>query len=573
MSTPHGQGGDGRASKSRTPVAPTNTIDHPTPSPMHQAHTTACTNPFAFVDPTHRPLINRRPSGQTPTAGSERQNMSPFIGENQSPGASSAIRKRGRGSFADVGAQLGGKRAAKRPANASTRSDSASGGASVAQVGMFFDNMNEGATSSAAERMKSMSPGEVEPDAAGMSMEAAYVKREQPSADMMRPSTSENYKTTASTRAPVKDGQWGRPRSESIDRSAHGGYRQTQGVFRSGAPVVKCRACHSQKHKTKECPVPSSDGTVVICPFHDCTVLDKSVLPCHPLDGLTKYNPGDSVKTPLYCDQLMRYEIAVESNNTARIRHMLPEVFKELVLNRRRKPCCRVVNKEVCFINIAIEYSMEFCHGKMPAELQGKWPYTMRDATDLAMLGKLRKYDYPGLDGMPPGELESKPWEQIKREYAQGIIPPQIHSKHRPYYRVSTPTPTTAEMGDAEAHQHAVDTEVEPQAVHEDGEVHSFPVQQDAVQSQDPVQTDVIIQMLSVLTENVNTLSEQVNTLSSLPEQVNTLSEQVAALSTSHENVDALSALREQIAAVSEKVDVVFQNKKAFLQKIVDSMP
>lgn len=588
MSTSQGQGGGGRDSKSRTPVAPTNTVERPIPSPMQQAHTTARTSSFASVDPTHRPLINRRPPGQTPTAGSERQNMSPFTGENPPPSAPSAMRKRGRGSFAEAGAQLGGERAAKRPANASTRPDLAYGDAPLAQDGVSFHNTNERAISSAAEQMGSMSPGEVEPVAAGMSMEPAYVKREQLSADMMRPSTSETYKTAASTRAPVKDGLWGRPRSESVDHSAHGGYRQTQGVSRPGAPMVKCRACRSQKHKTKECPVPSSDGTVVICPFHNCTVLDKSTPPCHPLDGLTKYNPGDSDKTPLYCGQLMRYEIAVESNFTAKIRHLLPDIFKELVLNRRRKPSCRVVNKEVCFINIAIEYSLEFCHGKMPSDLQGMWPYTMRDATDPAIFAKLRRYDKLGWKGMPPGELEAKSWEQIKREYAQGTIPYQIHSKHRPYYQVSTPTPTTAELGDTETHQHAMDADVDPQADHEHGHGQDSPLQEVAFESQDLIKKDVIMQMLGVLNDTVNTNSEQLAALSKqvaadsaakaeqmtvLSERLATLSEQVAGLSTQNGNADALSPLREEIATISRKIDAISDNKKDFLRKIVDSLP
>lgn len=498
------------------------------------------------------------------------------------------MRKRKVESFADAFARIEAERAAKRQANASTRSELAFGDAAVAKMGMSFGDMNEESTSSAVDRMKSMSPGELEPDTAGVNEDLAYVKREQRSADMMRPSISENYKTAASTRAPVKDGQWDRPRSDSMDRSAHGGYRQTQGVSRPGAPVVKCKACLSQKHKTKQCHVPSSDGTVVICPFHNCTVLDKSDPPCHPLDGLTKYQPGDSVKTPLYCGQLMRYEIAVESNFTAKIRHLLPEIFKELVLNRRRKPSCRVVNKEVCFINIAIEYSLEFCHGKMPSDLQGTWPYTMRDATDPAIVAKLRQYDTLGWKGMPPGELETKTWEQIKREYAQGIIPCQIHSKHKTYYRVSTPTPTTAELGDTESQQHTMDADIDPQTFHEDGDGQGSLVQEDAVRSQDPIKKDVIIQMLDVLNDRVNANSEQLAALSEqvaadsaakaeqiavLSERLASLSEQVAGSFTRDENADALSPLREEIAAVSRKIDAISDNKKDFLRKIVDSLP
>lgn len=588
MSTPHDQGGGGRASKPPTRVSPTDTIDFSIASPMKKAQAAILSDPVTAGDQAQRPSITRRAAGPVPRVRAAQPNMPSSAGGSPEPSAQGPMRKRKVESFADAFARIEAERAAKRPANASTRSEFAFGDAAMAKVGMPFGDMNEESINSEAERMKSLSPGEVEPDAAGMSMEQAYVKREQRSADIMRPSISENYKTAASTRAPVKDGRWDRPRSESIDRSSHGGYRQTQGVSRPGAPVVKCKACRSQKHKTKECPVPSSDGTVVICPFHNCTVLDKSDPPCHPLDGLTKYQPGDSVKTPLYCGQLMRYEIAVESNFTAKIRHLLPEIFKELVLNRRRKPSCRVVNKEVCFINIAIEYSLEFCHGKMPSDLQGTWPYTMRDATDPAIIAKLAQYDTLGWKGMPPGELETKTWEQIKREYAQGVIPYQIHSKNKPYHKVSRPTPTTAELGYTEPQQHTMDADIDPQVAHEDGNGWGSLFQEDTVQSQDPAKTDVIIQMLDVLNDTVNANSEQLAALSEqvaadsaakaeqiavLSERLATLSERVAGLSARDENADALSPLREEIAAVSKKIDAISDSKKDFLRKMLDSLP
>lgn len=565
MSTPHGPGGGRRASKPPAPVSPINTVDPSIASSMQQVHTTARSNPATFTDQTQRPSINRRAAGPVPRVRAARANMPSSVGGSPAPTAPSAMRKRRVDSFADAFAGFEAERAAKRPANASTRPGLASGDAAVAQADMSFRNMDEESTGSAAERMISLSPGEVEPDAAGMSMEPAYVKREQPSADMMRPSPSGKYNTAASTRDPVTDGLQARSRSESMDRRAR------------GAPTVNCKACLSQLHMTRECHVPSSDGTVVICPFHNCTVFDKSGSAVHPLDGLTRYAPSDWLQTPLYCEHLMRYEMAIERNNMAKVREMLPRIFMNLVVGRRRKPSCRVVNKEVCFINIAIEYSLQFCHGKMPAELEGKWPYTMRDAADPAMIEKLRKHDYPGLDGMPPGELEAKPWEQIKREYAQGIIPYQIHSKHRPYYRDSTHTPTTAELGDNEAHQYAMGADVDPQAVHEDRDAQGSPVQEDA-----------IIQMLGVLNETVNANSEQLAALSKqvaadsaakseqitvLSERLATLSEQVAGLSIQDENVDALSRLREEVAAVSKKVDALSDNKKDVLRKIVDSLP
>lgn len=367
------------------------------------------------------------------------------------PSFPSAPRKRRPGSVVDNFGQpyAYAERAAKRPANASTRSD------------LALSGINEGAFSSAVDRHDSMSPGAMSAGAAGTSLDPASVKREQTSAHGMR------------------------PHRESMGSGSHGVYRHNIDTFSPGASGMECRACGSQRHMTKECHVPSVDGTVVICPFHDCSVLDKTGPPAHPLDGLTRHNPGDRLRAPLYCDKVMRYEMAVWSRHGEKIRKLLPEMFRELVLNRKRKPCCRVVNREVCPINIAIAYSWEFCHGKMPVELAGIWPYIMRDATDPAILAKLEQYDELGWEGMPPGELEAKSWEQIKQEYADGIIPPQVHSKNRSFHPTRTATPTAAELGDTQDHLHARDADIEPQSVDEDGDGQGFTMQGGAVQSQD----------------------------------------------------------------------------------------
>lgn len=546
MSTPHGQGGGGRASKPPAPVVPTNTLDldwsNGTPIQVKQG--TARSDPATAVNPTQNPFTNHRLTEQAHTARPARQNMSSFVGGNPPPSAPSAMRKRGPSSVADTLAQRDAGRAAKRPANASTRSDLASGDAAVARGGMFVGNANEDLVSEEGERLDSMSPGAVEVDAAGMGMEPAYVKSEQASAGRMRPLAGENYKNAASTRASVTGGPGAHPRSESTDRSAHGGYRQTQGVFRPGYDV-QCRACGSQRHITKDCHVPSPYGNVVICPFHNYTVLDQTRKQDqtenqdHSLDGNRDYAPVERVKIPLYCPTVMKYKAAVRHRDTGRIRNMINRLFQELVINRRRKPCCRVVDKTVCPINLTIQYSMEFCHGRMPKELDGMWPYTMRDATNPAIVAKLEHFDELGREGMPPGELEAMSWEKIKSEYARGNILPQIHSKHRPLQPMSTAMPTAAGLGDTEAHLYSPGADVEPQSFDEDVDAQGSLVQEGAVQSLDPDKMDVIIQMLG---EDANS------------KQLAALSDQVAVLSTLPEKVDALSALPEQVAALSKQV-------------------
>lgn len=459
------------------------------------------------------------------------------------------MRKRGPGSVENPFVLLEAERAAKRPANASTRSDLMSSDASVAHGGMVVGNTNEGPASWEGERLDSMSPISLEAGAAGMSMEPAHVKTEQTSAEMMRPLASEN-KTAASTRVPVTDGPWARPRSESMDHSVHRGYRQSQGNFSPGAYGVQCRACGSGRHMTKECYVPSKDGTVPMCPFHDCSVLGPYGSQSHPLDGHKDYNPADRVKIPQYCSTVLKYKTAVRDKHTAKIRSMLPHLFQNLVIDRRRKPCCRVVSKEVCFINLTIQYSVQFCDGRMPAKLEGIWPYTTRDATNPAICAKLQRLDELGWKGMPKGELEFKSWEEIKSEYDKGIMPPQIHSKHRPLYLTSTAMPTAAGLDDTEAHLHAPGADLERRAVDEDSGGQGSLMQEGAVQPQDTVTKDVLLQMFGVLSEKID-------------EKFDALSEKVDALCASHEKVDAIHALLEKSNADSEK-------KKDALDKILD---
>ncbi|KAG8158255.1 hypothetical protein KVR01_012016 [Diaporthe batatas] len=185
------------------------------------------------------------------------------------------------------------------------------------------------------------------------------------------------------------------------------------------ASALRCKACGSHRHSTKNCHVPASGGAVVICPFHDCSARDGQKPAGHTLDGLAHSNAR-------YCPLVTIYRAAHRMNDRGRLRYMLPQMFGELVLGRKRKPCCRVFNAELCPIRIAIEFSRAFCNGQMPSGLQGVWPYTKRDVMRHAIRSKLGQYDTLGWEGMPPGELEGKSWEQIKREYALGLIPPQI---------------------------------------------------------------------------------------------------------------------------------------------------
>lgn len=450
--SPSGQDDDGRASRPPTPVAPvgpSTTLDRPTPS--------------STVDQVQESFIQRRPTRQPSAARTASQSLLSSVGGVQPLTGS---RKRPAFSVADALRTLDAVPPVKRPANASTRPDMSHRG------GMPVDSADEGPASSARQRLGPLSPGEVDESAPDMSTGPTSGGHTQTSAGGMRPPNGGNHKNRASTSKPVKNELSPRPRSESMDGSTHERQRQAKGSSSQGAPASPCMSCGSQRHKTKDCHFPSSDGTVVICPFHDCSVRYAAhSQSTQPLDGRRTSAPGDKAKAPLYCTTVMRYETAVWTRNASGIRNMLTNIFRELVVKRRRKPCCRVINMEVFPINLAIEYSRLFCGGRMPSDLQGMWPYTMRDATDPATLAKLDNLDDLSWERMPPGELESKSWEQIKREYAQGTIPPQIRGMGLRYWQTSatgTATRTSTETGGTERYQHPPSTELEQQTFEED---------------------------------------------------------------------------------------------------------
>lgn len=354
------------------------------------------------VHPSRRPFVPRIPTDCAPATRPERP---------------STPRKRGAESSSSTLAS-----ASKSPRNKVARSDLASADVALARRA----KAKEDKFSSLTGEEHSSSTGGISTRAPDMSNSSASTTGKQPFAWGMSPFRSKYDEKLASTGKHIMAVLPVRPRPEDIDVREHGSERTSKSNSSPRALDSDCRACGSRLHLTKDCHVPSRSGMVSICPFHNRFVLEKMGPVNHHLDGLVAYHPDDASKAPLYCTLVMSYEMAVRNNDKERVRYMLPQMFGELVLSRKRKPCCQVVNKEVCAINIAIQFSREFCQGQMPSGLQGVWPYTTRDVKSPAIQEKLRHYDELGWERMPPGELEAKTWDQIKSEYAQGLIPAQI---------------------------------------------------------------------------------------------------------------------------------------------------
>lgn len=211
-------------------------------------------------------------------------------------------------------------------------------------------------------------------------------------------------------------------REPGIDEST------TRKPAKNKAPRICCAACGSEHHSTRHCHIPAKDGTTIICPFHSVSVLRGTGNSTHSLDGNRRKDPNN-LRTTLYCPRMMEYEDAWDSRNNAKYLDFLGWAFYTFIVERKRKPFCRVFKMFHCPIGIAIKYSDAFHNGEMPPQLKNGWPYTKQDATDPAIVARLRECGVHDWTKMPPGELESMTWAQIKKDYSTGLIPLQLHPK------------------------------------------------------------------------------------------------------------------------------------------------
>lgn len=189
---------------------------------------------------------------------------------------------------------------------------------------------------------------------------------------------------------------------------------------------ARCSACDSPHHATEKCHIPSKDGTTVICPYHGVSVKAPKGIPSHHLDGHHRHPPNDQRRL-LYCTNMVDLEEALIYDRHGVYRHRLRKAFDKFLVERIRKPFCRVFKNGNCPISIAIDYSNTFCNGQMPEQLKKGWPYTKRDATDPDISARLKACREHDWQDMPKGELEKMSWEDIKEAYGNGRIERQIH--------------------------------------------------------------------------------------------------------------------------------------------------
>lgn len=196
-----------------------------------------------------------------------------------------------------------------------------------------------------------------------------------------------------------------------------------------GKVMASCAACASAHHLTRDCHYPHSEGMTVVCPFHGCSAMAKRGVHGHNLDYLNRFDANNRL---LLCNLMVQFEDAVQGMRNRTIptdeyKTCLQRAFQTFVVERRRKPACRVVKMVHCFISIAIRYSEVFDEGKEPREVSYGWPYTKKDAQNPEIAARLRQCKQHDWRQMPAGELERLSWPQIKERYGNSALERQLY--------------------------------------------------------------------------------------------------------------------------------------------------
>lgn len=479
-----------RTSKLPTRPAPVHIKKSTTPKRLQVKHEAVQSDRSTAANSIPRLPVPRSLIDCAPTMHPARPGLSSHDEANPSP---SAPRKRGADAVSSDSTP-----AHKRPAHKRSKSDFASAKVGVAQRA----NKNE-------VLFSSLTGQEGSQPASQMTEHASYVIKSPASktgkqklvwgVDLFQ---SKYDRNTTSASKPVTPVPAARLHTEPTDIKDHVTHRKLKVSLGRRQSGTECEACGSPQHMTKDCHNPEN-GTVAICPIHNCSTRDMADPDFHHLDGLVGFHHS-------WCPFVMSYERAVIAKDSERIRYMLPQMFGEFVLNRRRKPFCRIVNLEVCPIHIAIEFSREFCRGRMPSGLEKAWPYTKSDTGRPDICQKLSHYDELGWEGMPPGELEAKPWDQIKREYAQGIIPPQIHmfrnGKARRFQKASLNL-AAAEIASERASQHDATAQAAVQTTDDSNDDKDSTEEEVAAKS--CTENDLLLATLQLLSAKVDSVIER----------------------------------------------------------------
>lgn len=171
--------------------------------------------------------------------------------------------------------------------------------------------------------------------------------------------------------------------------------------------VRRCGNCGKGGHDTRNCAQPK---------FHE---RDTPVDPfCNRVwsEGHWLAHGRTGHQVPGGCPELVSLTVAQD----------IDQLFRVFVLERRRRPALRVKGKELCFVAITLRYSDSREGGRMSRAMEGMWPYTKNDA--VRHFKALKQFFLRGMLAMPAGELESRPFEEIREAYDEGRLHPQILS-------------------------------------------------------------------------------------------------------------------------------------------------
>lgn len=172
--------------------------------------------------------------------------------------------------------------------------------------------------------------------------------------------------------------------------------------------VFSCVACHSNEHRTKNCPRPSKEGDTVICPIHNRSAVYGRTHSTHIADAPAgNHAPGWEP-----CRVLAHSDLAAK--------------FGWLCVGRIGLPPVRVYSEDMCFISIILRLSREQYNDQMPLELNGRWPLLKSDAQVPANIDLLRRPEATGLGERPRSSLDLLPIQEIRRRYEAKELPIQV---------------------------------------------------------------------------------------------------------------------------------------------------
>lgn len=181
------------------------------------------------------------------------------------------------------------------------------------------------------------------------------------------------------------------PQNQVQDRPQNQNQNRPQNQNQGPAQPVLCVLCDSKKHRTGQCPIPSSvhHGDTAVCGMHNST---------------NRYPHRGHIFDCLETRPQSTCRIVTEKLNGIRRRDANEKehwefLIRWLVVERQHKAPIRVEDLRLDFVDLILYYANYYCDDEMPQQVNFTWPYTKAEARRYE--ASLRRYDELGPDQMP----------------------------------------------------------------------------------------------------------------------------------------------------------------------------